>query len=123
MAGISQGLRSLSTIQSRSSKIKAKMKSFLAVLVLFSFLSFVELSDARKEPREYYWKSMMKDEPMPEAIKELFVEDPAGAGKLNHFVKDFDTRHSAIIYHSHAEKDRLKERKSTNARDHDGDAQ
>ncbi|KAJ6739048.1 PROTEIN putative-RELATED [Salix koriyanagi] len=99
------------------------MKSFLAALVLFSFLSFVELSDARKEPREYYWKSMMKDEPMPEAIKELFVEDPAGAGKLNHFVKDFDTRHSAIIYHSHAEKDRLKERKSTNARDHDGDTQ
>uniref|UniRef100_A0A6N2KV85 Uncharacterized protein n=1 Tax=Salix viminalis TaxID=40686 RepID=A0A6N2KV85_SALVM len=87
------------------------MKSFLAVLVLFSFLSFVELSDARKEPREYYWKSMMKDEPMPEAIKELFVEDPAGAGEMNHFVKDFDTRHSAIIYHSHAEKDRLKERK------------
>ncbi|KAJ6402798.1 hypothetical protein OIU84_014828 [Salix udensis] len=124
MEEISQGLSSLSTIQSRSSKIKAKrMKSFLAVLVLFSFLSFVELSDARKEPREHYWKSMMKDEPMPEAIKELFVEDSAGAGKMNHFVKDFDTRHSAIIYHSHAEKDRLKERKSTNARDHDGDAQ
>ncbi|KAF9684350.1 hypothetical protein SADUNF_Sadunf04G0109200 [Salix dunnii] len=96
--------------------------SFRTDMLLFTDLDqFVELSDARKEPREYYWKSVMKDEPMPEAIKDLFVEDPAGAGKMNRFVKDFDTRQSAIIYHSHDEKDRLKERKSTNARDHDGD--
>ncbi|KAG6779506.1 hypothetical protein NC652_011547 [Populus alba x Populus x berolinensis] len=94
------------------------MKSFWAVLVLVSFLSFVELRDARKEPREYYWKSMMKDQPMPESIKDLFVQDPAGAGKLNHFVKDFDTRHTAIIYHSQDGKDKLKE---TNARDHEED--
>ncbi|KAL9354429.1 hypothetical protein Peur_052399 [Populus x canadensis] len=97
------------------------MKSFLAVLVLVSFLSFVELRDARKEPREYYWKSMTKDQPMPEAIKDLFVRDPAGAGKLNHFVKDFDTRHSAIIYHSRDGKDELKETNPTNARDHEED--
>lgn len=61
---------------------------------------------------------MMKDQPMPESIKDLFVQDPAGAGKLNHFVKDFDTRHPAIIYHSHDDKDELKE---TNARDHEED--
>ena len=58
---------------------------------------------------------------MPEAIKDLFVQDAAGAGKLNHFVKDFDTRHSAIIYHSHDGKDELKETNPTNARDHEED--
>ncbi|KAI5577248.1 hypothetical protein BDE02_09G100400 [Populus trichocarpa] len=98
------------------------MKSFLFFLVLLSFLSFVELNHARKEPRENYWKSMTKDQPIPGAIRDLFVQDPAaGADKMNHFVTDFDTKHNAIIYHSH-EKDKLKEKKSmnpTNTWDHE----
>ena len=55
---------------------------------------------ARKEPGEY-WKSVMKDQPMPEAIKGLLPEDPASAldseKKMKHFVNDFDSRKS--IYH------------------------
>ncbi|KAJ6310650.1 hypothetical protein OIU76_015384 [Salix suchowensis] len=85
------------------------MKSFLFFLLLLSFLSFAELNHARKEARDYYWKSMTKDQPIPEAIRDLLVRDPAGSDKMNHFVKDFDTKHSAIIYHS-PEKDKLKEK-------------
>ncbi|KAJ6692670.1 PROTEIN putative-RELATED [Salix purpurea] len=77
------------------------MKSFLFFLLLLSFLSFAELNHARKEASEYYWKSMTKDQPIPEAIRDLLVRDPAGSDKMNHFVKDFDTKHSAIIYHNY----------------------
>lgn len=51
----------------------------------------------------------MENQPMPEAIKERFLKDPlylSDARKNNHFVKDFDTRHSAIIYHA---RDEMKE--------------
>ncbi|KAK9984696.1 hypothetical protein SO802_034221 [Lithocarpus litseifolius] len=68
----------------------------------------VKGNDAKKDP-EFYWKSIMENQPMPEAIKELFLKDPlylSDARKNNHFVKDFDTRHSAIIYHA---RDELKE--------------
>ncbi|XWS62521.1 hypothetical protein CRYUN_Cryun06bG0018300 [Craigia yunnanensis] len=54
-----------------------------------------------------YWKSVMKDQPMPEAIKGLLHQDQASAldseNKMKHFVKDFDSRHSLIIYHSNPE--------------------
>jgi hypothetical protein len=48
----------------------------------------------------------MKDQPIPEAIKDLLHQDPpslSDASEKNHFVKDFDTRHSAIIYHANVE--------------------
>lgn len=51
----------------------------------------------------------MENQPMPEAIKEHFLKDPlylSDARKNNHFVQDFDTRHSAIIYHA---RDEMKE--------------
>ncbi|KAJ9135536.1 hypothetical protein P3X46_032711 [Hevea brasiliensis] len=86
------------------------MKRTLAFfLILFFVFSFVNLNNARKLPEDY-WKNIMKDQPIPEAIKSLFVEDSAdaassllGANKMNHFVKDFDTRAIAVIYHSHGE--------------------
>lgn len=96
-----------------SSKSLLIQELCLPFVPLLSFLSFVELNHARKEPRENYWKSMTKDQPIPGAIRDLFVQDPAGADKTNHFVKDFDTKHNAIIYHSH-EKDKLQEKKSMN---------
>lgn len=49
----------------------------------------------------------MKDQPIPEAIKNLFVEEDeeaaASANKKNHFVSDFDTRAVAVIYRSHGD--------------------
>ncbi|KAF2311351.1 hypothetical protein GH714_021982 [Hevea brasiliensis] len=47
----------------------------------------------------------MKDQPIPEAIRGLLVQDPLvasvpGSDKINHFVNDFDTRPIAVIYQS-----------------------
>lgn len=73
----------------------------------FFFAQFANLNHARKEPGEY-WGSVMKDQPMPEAIKGLLHEDERGSGsggemKMKQFVKDFDSRHSLIIYHNSPE--------------------
>ncbi|OMO92120.1 Organ specific protein [Corchorus olitorius] len=85
------------------------MKTLILAIFLFCFLLLsANLNYARKEPGEYYWKSVMKDQPMPEAIKGLFHDqDPASSSsalgsdkKMNTFVKDFDSRHSVIIYHT-----------------------
>ncbi|KAK8699198.1 hypothetical protein V6N13_115292 [Hibiscus sabdariffa] len=79
------------------------MKTCIVVFVFCFFLLFANFNHARKEPRDY-WKSVMKEQPMPEAIKGLLHEDQASAmdsgKKTNNFVKDFDSRHSFIIYHS-----------------------
>jgi len=65
----------------------------------------VDLNDARKDTGDY-WKSIMKDQPIPEAIKDLFHGDslnPADSRKKDRFVKDFDVTPNAIIYHAHME--------------------
>lgn len=77
----------------------------LLISFLFIFGQFANLSHGRKEPG-YYWKSVMKDQPMPEAIKGLLHEDPAASNsekKMKHFVKDFNSKHSLIIYHTNPE--------------------
>lgn len=88
------------------------MKTIIAFSIFCFLLLFANLNHARKEPDgEHYWKSVMKDQPMPEAIKGLLHKDPAGTAssanldsekKMNHFVKDFDSKRSSttIIYHS-----------------------
>ncbi|KAL7002710.1 hypothetical protein U1Q18_003869 [Sarracenia purpurea var. burkii] len=88
-----------------------------SLLVLFLFL-FGNLSEARRDPEEY-WKRMMKGEPLPKAIRELVHGDPelafmADEGKMEkkkwdpsseiainmaQFKKDFDTKPNLIIYH------------------------
>ncbi|XP_039056821.1 organ-specific protein S2-like [Hibiscus syriacus] len=79
------------------------MKTSIVFFIFCIFLMFADFSHAREEPRDY-WKNVMKDQPMPEAIKGLLHQDQAsamGSGKkMNNFVKDFDSRHSLIIYHS-----------------------
>lgn len=62
---------------------------------------------ARKEPVDY-WKSIMKEQPIPEALKNLLhlhyrQSDYQKNGNL--FVKDFDMKPSAIIYHTHSHSD------------------
>ncbi|KAJ4850405.1 hypothetical protein Tsubulata_007062 [Turnera subulata] len=83
------------------------MKSTTAFFVVFSLLWFVNLNYARKEPGEY-WKNIMKDQPLPASIKDLFVQDPASAATKNHFVKNFDTWRSAIIYHARDDDEKVK---------------
>ncbi|KAK2383486.1 hypothetical protein QL285_070932 [Trifolium repens] len=76
------------------------MKSTLVVFLLFSLLLVANLSRATKDPGEY-WKNVMKGVVMPEAIKEL-IQDPqvTYAGK-DRFMRDFDVKPNAILYHTH----------------------
>ncbi|KAK2665288.1 hypothetical protein Ddye_003862 [Dipteronia dyeriana] len=99
------------------------MKSLFAFIFLFSLLLPVKLSYGRQEPAAAgndYWKSTMKEQPMPKALFDLFQleEESAaasasssdGATKMDdrRFLvnKDFDPQHNAILYHStHSHKD------------------
>lgn len=63
-------------------------------------------SYARKDVGEY-WNSIMKDQPMPEAIGDLFHDqDPpslTASTKQDRFVRNFDVEPNVIIYHSHSQ--------------------
>ncbi|XP_024959777.1 uncharacterized protein LOC112500511 [Cynara cardunculus var. scolymus] len=59
------------------------------------------MNDARKGPEEY-WRSIMKDEPMPKAIQDVLSEDSTDKeNNRDRFTRDFDTKPNLIIYHSH----------------------
>ncbi|ESW08171.1 hypothetical protein PHAVU_009G024600 [Phaseolus vulgaris] len=78
------------------------MKSNFAIFVVFSLLLLVgSCSCARKDMRGY-WKDMMKEQAMPEAIKDLIEdsEEVSEAGK-GRFVRDFDVKPNVILYHTH----------------------
>ncbi|KAB1207256.1 hypothetical protein CJ030_MR7G011577 [Morella rubra] len=87
------------------------MKSILAFSLLLSLFTFIKVNDAGKGPEDY-WESVMKDQPIPEAIKTLLHRDPPhfpGERKKDHFLKTFDTTPRAVVYHGHL--DQLKEEK------------
>ncbi|CAF2054559.1 hypothetical protein Bca4012_097882 [Brassica carinata] len=76
-----------------------KQRYLVFFFVLFSFLLFVNLSEARSGGvAEEYWKKIMKNEPLPEPIKEL-LNNPFRTGE-ERFVKDFKTKSIVIIYHN-----------------------
>ncbi|ESQ30555.1 hypothetical protein EUTSA_v10011902mg [Eutrema salsugineum] len=78
-----------------------KQQRYLVVFffVLFSFLLFVNLSEGRSGGvAEEYWKKVMKNEPLPEPIKEL-LNNPFRTAK-ERFVKNFNTKSIVIIYHN-----------------------
>ncbi|KAF8032294.1 hypothetical protein BT93_D1267 [Corymbia citriodora subsp. variegata] len=76
------------------------MKPIFAFIFLSSLLLFAEVNDARKSPGDY-WKKIMKDQPMPEPIRDLIrLRNEENAIK---FVRDFDTGPNVIIYHSHGD--------------------
>ncbi|MED6218601.1 hypothetical protein PIB30_028035 [Stylosanthes scabra] len=84
-----------------------KSSSTFAFFLLFSVLLLVanDVCHGRTDQGEY-WKNVMDGQIMPEAIKDLVVEDPqvssSHAGKnKNQFRKDFDIKPNVILYHSH----------------------
>ncbi|KAL7206676.1 hypothetical protein ACSBR2_019401 [Camellia fascicularis] len=81
--------------------------AFFLLSLLFLFVNF---SDARNDPEDY-WKSTLKGEPMPKAIEELVHGDSSSSETINmeHFNKAFDTRPNHILYHSHIVKEDLKQ--------------
>ena len=74
--------------------------------ILVCFEQLLGIVYGRKGSGEY-WKSIMKDQPMPEAIKGFIHQDPesfsAKGRKMNHFVKDFDAGPNRIIYRGHVD--------------------
>ncbi|XP_022947675.1 organ-specific protein P4-like [Cucurbita moschata] len=78
------------------------MKLSAAFFLLFLIL-LANVSHARKEKGEY-WKKVMKDEAIPEMLKELLFDDDSlvsSDAQSEHFMNNFDTHPNAIIYHSH----------------------
>ncbi|XP_019094291.1 PREDICTED: uncharacterized protein LOC104777843 [Camelina sativa] len=80
-----------------------KQQRYLVVVffILFSFLLFVNLSEGRSGGggvAEEYWKKMMKNEPLPEPIKELLYNPFRTAEER--FIQSFDTKSVVIIYHN-----------------------
>ncbi|KAJ7978381.1 Organ specific protein [Quillaja saponaria] len=91
-----------STIETNKSK---KMKSIFASFIVFSLLLFANLSYARND-LDKYWKSVMKNQPMPGSIKDLLHDqDPSSISdaRKDKFVKDFDMNRNLIIYQSQEE--------------------
>ncbi|KAL6270134.1 hypothetical protein ACE6H2_027045 [Prunus campanulata] len=76
------------------------------LLILSSILLLSQQSNARKDLGGY-WKSVMNDQPIPEAIRDLYFHQDhedhlpslPGSREKDHFVRDFDIRPNAIIYH------------------------
>ncbi|RDX89739.1 hypothetical protein CR513_28500 [Mucuna pruriens] len=89
------------------------MKSIFAFFFVFSLLLVVNLSYARKDMGDY-WKNMMNGQPMPEAIKDLLVQDPQVSDAVkDHFIRDFDIRPNVILYHTHVVSNKQKQKLQT----------
>ncbi|KAL8160610.1 hypothetical protein V2J09_002147 [Rumex salicifolius] len=85
------------------------MKPYFSFFVILFLLG---LAESRIQEQQHYWKHVMGEEPMPDAIKDLLPitqsegQDPVlRRGKdvkwgdlIN---RDFDSRSTAIIYHQH----------------------
>ncbi|KAI9128073.1 hypothetical protein K1719_001066 [Acacia pycnantha] len=74
------------------------MKPFPSIfcIIFFSLLLLVNLSYARKDVGDY-WKNMMQNQGVPEAIKDLVVQDSPSQlseaeKKKDRFVRDFDIK-------------------------------
>ncbi|XP_022148637.1 organ-specific protein P4 [Momordica charantia] len=76
------------------------MKLSVAFFLLLSLLLFAEGGYGRKDQGEY-WKKIMKEEEIPEVLKELLYDDSVG-GQNERFMSNFDPHPNAIIYHSHS---------------------
>uniref|UniRef100_A0A7N0T240 Uncharacterized protein n=1 Tax=Kalanchoe fedtschenkoi TaxID=63787 RepID=A0A7N0T240_KALFE len=63
-------------------------------LAIFTLISVCEAAGGRKELSSY-WRNVMKDEDMPEAIKGLVV-----AGDGQELQREFRPRPNLIIYHN-----------------------
>ncbi|GAB4853912.1 hypothetical protein Ancab_018121 [Ancistrocladus abbreviatus] len=78
---------------------------FVLSLLLLILGQSVSQINGKKGPEEY-WKDVVKDQDMPEAIKGLLKQDEevgaeSSSGKKTryHFKRNFDARPIAIIYH------------------------
>ncbi|OIT27517.1 PREDICTED: organ-specific protein S2-like [Nicotiana attenuata] len=81
------------------------MKSLVALILLFHLVC----TNARKDPGEY-WRAVMKDEPMPEAIKHLMPHNsvPLPKEKIDCYTSPsvggeaYEPRPNICVYHDDA---------------------
>ncbi|TKY75381.1 Organ specific protein [Spatholobus suberectus] len=92
------------------------MKSNFAVFVVFSLLLVANFSCARKDLGGY-WKNTMKDQPMPQAIKDLVGDPQASDTGKDRFIRDFDVKPKAILYHTHVVSMKQKQKVFVNNQD------
>ncbi|KAI6701219.1 hypothetical protein NL676_015543 [Syzygium grande] len=80
------------------------MKPIVALIFLLSLVLLAEVNDARGSPGDY-WKKIMKDQTMPESIRDLIHPESSSGNEKNSidFVRDFDMRPNVIIYHGHSD--------------------
>ncbi|KAF5758767.1 putative organ specific protein [Helianthus annuus] len=77
-----------------------KLKSLSTLITFFSLLLILSRIEARSDPREY-WRSVMKDEPMPKTIQDVLpLEDGMKVNK-DIFTRNFNLKPNLIIYRSH----------------------
>ncbi|KAK6916550.1 Organ specific protein [Dillenia turbinata] len=112
----SQSEKSLPTSCREMESAYAVFIAFSVLLIVTLYEQFAGIINARNSPAEY-WKAVMNDQPMPEAIKGLINQDPATVlsdenedchtsskmKKGDWFVREFETRPNVIIYHRHEE--------------------
>lgn len=69
-------------------------------------MQFANEIGARNSPEDY-WKKIMKDQPIPEAIGGIIDQEMANPSEKkpfwSHFKRDFDVTSNVIIYHPHQE--------------------
>ncbi|ONH91216.1 hypothetical protein PRUPE_8G099400 [Prunus persica] len=99
------------------------MKSICAILALFSLLLFAKTIDSRRDVGKY-WKKVMKEQPMPQAIEGLLVDisdstpkekadchekvkKPFVEVEVEVEVEEFEPRPSATSYNDHETKAEL----------------
>ncbi|XP_042507201.1 organ-specific protein S2-like [Macadamia integrifolia] len=94
------------------------MEFVLAFLTISSLLLFSNSIDARKDPAEY-WKDVMKEQPMPEAIQGLLPSNTGSDAALEKtqnkeqkFNLDLNIQSTAIIYHGHDEHNKEEDKAS-----------
>ncbi|XP_057550641.1 organ-specific protein P4-like isoform X2 [Amaranthus tricolor] len=81
---------------------------FLFFMIIF--LMFSNEIYARKGPEEY-WKEIMKDQPLPEALNGIIEPKRLNPSEKtsfwSHFKRDFDVTSNVIIYHPHQQNNHL----------------
>ncbi|XP_038901980.1 organ-specific protein P4 [Benincasa hispida] len=71
-------------------------------LLLLSLLLIGEISHGSRKEEGEYWKKIMKDEEIPDILKESLLDDNSlvDNNKKEHFMTNFDPHPNAIIYHT-----------------------
>ncbi|CAL9021983.1 unnamed protein product [Prunus brigantina] len=103
------------------------MKSLCAILALFSLLLFAKTIDSRRDVGKY-WKNVVKEQPMPQAIEGLHVDISDSTPKekadchekvkknllVEVEVEEFEPRPNTTSYNDHETKAKL------SSKDNDG---